>query len=395
MADELKPAYLIAGTDRPKVDRTVERLRRRFPADAAEIHSAAELSGEDAVAACNALGLFAGEGRLILVEEVEAWKAPDAKEIAAYLKAPAPATTLALVGGELKKDSPLAKAVAGKGEVLLWDVPQKGLQKWVAEQFQLHGTTAEPEACRALIELVGDDLYELSSEIDKLATWAAGDRADWPATSSGWSPRAPGTTNFALTDAWGARDVVGVLHASEGLLERTGDPRSKTIPRVVGILTTHVARIRNAQALEARGIAAKDAAVTLKQHPYYVGKLYQQGRNYSPHELREVTVRLAQLDHALKGGSRLAADLELERALIEITQPRRPLQPRRRRANSSRYERGETSRAACDFLRAPCSGAAHRAQPPCRSTSRGCGARSRRPRRHPPRRSSPDASSAS
>ena len=46
-----------------------------------------------------------------MVDGVEDWKAPDAKEIAAYLKAPAPATTLALVGAELKKDSPLAKAV--------------------------------------------------------------------------------------------------------------------------------------------------------------------------------------------------------------------------------------------------------------------------------------------
>jgi hypothetical protein len=38
--------------------------------------------------------------------------------------------------------------------------------------------------------------------------------------------------------------------------------------------------------------------------------------------LRDVTVRLAELDHALKGGSRLSADLELERALIEVTQRR-------------------------------------------------------------------------
>jgi DNA polymerase III subunit delta len=321
MADELKPAYLIAGTDRPKIDRAIERLRGRFSSDAVEIHSAAEVSAEDTVAACNALGLFAGEGRLIVVEGVEVWKAEDAKEIATYLKEPAPVTTLALVGGELKKDSPLAKAIAGKGELLLWEVPQRGLQKWAAEQFKLHGTSAEPEACRALIELVGDDLYELSSEIDKLSTWAAGDRLTAADVERLVAARA-GTTNFALTDAWGARDVAGVLHASEGLLERTGDPRSKTIPRVVGILTNHVSRIRSAQALEAQGIPAKDAAVTLKQHPYYVGKLYEQGRNYSSDELREVTVRLAQLDHALKGGSRLAADLEFERALIEITRPR-------------------------------------------------------------------------
>jgi DNA polymerase-3 subunit delta len=319
VADELKPAYLIAGSDRPKIDRAVERLRQRFSPDAVEIHPASEVDGADAVAACNALGLFASEGRLIVVDGVEQWKAPDAKEVADYLKAPAPATTLALVGAEMKKDAPLAKAVtAGKGELLLWDVPQRALQRWVSEQFALHGTKAEPEACRALLELVGDDVYDLSSEIDKISTWAAGDAVTAGDVEQLVAARAE-TTNFALTDAWGARDVEAVLHASEGLLERSGEPRSRTIPRIVGILTGHVASVRRAQAFDAQGIPAKDAAATLKRHPYYVSKLYAQARNYDSDELRDVTVRLAELDHALKGGSRLPSDLELERALIEIT----------------------------------------------------------------------------
>jgi DNA polymerase-3 subunit delta len=324
VADELKPAYLIAGSDRPKIDRALERLRGRFAPDAVELHGASELTGEGAVAACNALGLFATDGRLIVVEGVEEWKAPDAKEIAAYLKEPAPATTLALVGGELKKDAPLAKAVSGgKGELLLWDVPQRGLQKWVAELFGLHAIKAEPEACRALLELVGDDVYDLSSEIDKLATWAAGDAVTAGDVERLVAARAE-TTNFALTDAWGARDVSGVLQASEGMLERSGDPHSKTIPRVAAILTSHVARIRRAKVLDTQGIPAKEAAAALRQHPYYVGKLYAQARNYDADELRQATVRLAALDHALKGGSRLAPELELERALIEITRPRSP-----------------------------------------------------------------------
>jgi DNA polymerase-3 subunit delta len=324
VSDELKPAYLIAGTDRPKIDRAVERLRRRFAADAVELHHAAELSGEAAVAACNALGLFATDGRLIVVEGVEVWKAPDAKEIAAYLKAPAPATTVAFVGGELKKDAPLAKAVtAGKGELLLWDVPQRGLQKWVSEQFALHGTKAEPEAGRTLLELVGDDVYDLSSEIDKLATWAAGETVTAADVERLVAARAE-TTNFALTDAWGARDVAGVLQASEGMLERSGDPHSRTIPRVAATLTSHVSRVARAKALDAQGVTSKDAATSLRAHPYYVGKLYAQARNFDPDELRRVTVRLADLDHALKGGSRIAPELELERALIEITALRTP-----------------------------------------------------------------------
>jgi DNA polymerase III subunit delta len=321
VADELKPAYLIAGTDRPKIDRAVDRLRRRFVPDAVEIHSAAELSGADAVAACNALGLFADEGRLVLVEGVEEWKAEDAKAIAGYLRSPAPVTTLALVGRELKKDAPVAKAVhAGKGELLLWDAPQRALQKWVSEQFALHGTKVVPDACRALLDRVGEDLYDLSSEIDKLSTWAAGDELTAEDVDRLVVARAE-TTNFALTDAWGARDLVGVLEASEGMLERSGDPYSKTISRVAGILTNHLSRVRRVQALEAQGIAAKDAAATMKQHPFYVGKLYAQSRNYTVEELRSATVRLAELDHALKGGSRLPLELELERALVEITAP--------------------------------------------------------------------------
>jgi DNA polymerase III subunit delta len=320
MAEELKPAYLLAGNDRPKVDRAVQRLRSRFAADAVEAHPAAETSGADAVAACNALALFGGEGRLIVVDGVEAWKADDAKAIAAYLKAPAPATTLALVGGEVKKDAPVAKAVAAAGEVRIWDVQQRGLSGWVAEQFKLHGTSAEPEACRALIELVGDDLYELATEVDKLSVWAAGDGVT-AADVERLVPARAEATSFALTDAWGARDLASVLEAAEALLERSGDPRSRTIPRIAAILTSHVSHVRSCQLLESEGLSAKDAAARLKRHPFYVQKLYAQARNYSPDELRRVTVSLAALDYALKGGSRLPTDLELERALVEATAP--------------------------------------------------------------------------
>ena len=109
----LKPVYLLSGSDRPKVERAVERLRSHFDPDAVERLFAAETSGDEAVAACNALGLFGGGSRLVLVDGVDRWKAADVKAIADYLRSPTPDTVLALVAGEeLKKDSPLAKACA-------------------------------------------------------------------------------------------------------------------------------------------------------------------------------------------------------------------------------------------------------------------------------------------
>src|SRR3954451_4473070 len=319
MADDLQPAYLIAGSDRPKIDRAVARLRGRFDADAVELHDAQTTTGDDTVAACNAIGLFGSGSRLVVVENLEAWKAPVAEVIAAYLKSPAPGTTLALVGGELKKDAPLAKAVAGSGEVLIWDVASRAVVRWIAEQFKLHKTTADPEACRRLAELVGEDLYELAGEVDKIATWANGARVGEEDVEPLVAARA-GSPPWDLTDAWGARDIGGVLRATEKMLDRTGDPLSKTIPRLVGRLTKHVRNARSARRLEEEGLTAAEAAQRLGMKPSPAQKLYAQVRNFSERDLDDAVLRLAQLDHALKGGSRLANELELELALVDLTE---------------------------------------------------------------------------
>jgi DNA polymerase III delta subunit len=90
---------------------------------------------------------------------------------------------------------------------------------------------------------------------------------------------------------------------------------------LIGMLVAHVGRVRDCQTFAEEGLTAREAAARLKRHPFYVEKLYAQARNYGPDELRDAVVRLAELDHAVKGGSRLSVDLELERALIEITRP--------------------------------------------------------------------------
>jgi DNA polymerase-3 subunit delta len=318
MADDLKPAYLIAGSDRPKVDRAVARLRTRFDHDAVEHHDANETTGDDAVASCNVMGLFGAGQRLVVVDNVEAWKAPDAKAVATYLKAPAPGTTLALVASELKKDAPIAKAVAASGELLIWDVTAKAVPRWIADQFKLNGTKAEPEACRLLAELVGDDLYELAGEVEKLSTWAADAEVTEADVVQLVAPRAE-SPPWNLTDAWGMRDVGGVLREAERMLDRTGDPVSRTIPRLVGSLTRHLQRARAAHRLEEQGLSPGDAASKLGMKPYPAQKLYAQVRNFSGAELDDALIRMAELDHALKGGSRLANELELELALVEIT----------------------------------------------------------------------------
>src|SRR4029453_13478920 len=111
MADELRPVYLLTGTDRPKIGRALRRLRTRFGDEAVEILSAETVSGEDAAAALNSLGLF-GAGRLIVVQGVEKWKKADADALDAYLGDPVGGTVLALVVEEPPKAEPPGRLCA-------------------------------------------------------------------------------------------------------------------------------------------------------------------------------------------------------------------------------------------------------------------------------------------
>jgi DNA polymerase-3 subunit delta len=316
VADELKPAYLLTGSDRPKIERALHRLRDRFGDDATERLSALHATGDDAVAACNAMGLFASGGRLVLVDEVERWKAGDAKAVAEYLAAPAPETVLALVGDGLRKDGALAKALAKKGAVLAYEVSKRELPRWVGEQFARHGVKATADAVRALIELVGDNLQELATEIEKLSVWAGHDQIGQDEVELLVAARAD-VPPFVLTDAWGRRDVGAVLAACESILERSS--RSGEAYVLVGRLAAHVRRVQACQALDLAGARPREAAAELKMHPFAAEKAFGQSRNFSVEELREAIVRLADLDLALKGGSRLPSELALQRTLVAIT----------------------------------------------------------------------------
>jgi DNA polymerase-3 subunit delta len=322
VANELKPVYLLHGSDRPKIVRAVHRLRDRIGADSTEHLNAREVSGADVVASCNSLGLFIGEGRLVIVDEPEKWKAADVKEVVDYLASPAPSTVLALVAEEIKADSALAKAVVKAGQVLTYDVTKRKLPEWVAEQFARAGAKADADACRALIEIAGDDLDELSTEIEKLSTWAAGDVVTVRNVEQMAAGRAE-TSIFSLTDAWGRRDIGAVLRSAEEIMERSHRPRSGELMRIIASLVNHVGRVRRCQKLADEGIRPRDAAPRLKMHPFAAEKAFAQAANFSAEELGDALVRLAELDAAAKGGSRLPADLELERALVDVTRGNR------------------------------------------------------------------------
>lgn len=334
-AAELKPVYLITGNDRPKVEVALMRLRARFDAGSIErlvVPGKDGATGTDVVAACNAGTLLLGE-RLVLVTEVDGrrddrgrltggWKAADVEAVVDYLRAPAPGTVLCLVGEEVKKDSALAKACAKAGDVLAWEVDKRGLAAWVVERFRERDVKLEREASAALIDIVGDDKLALALEIDKLATWADGEPIGVEEVQRLATPFAEDPP-WALTDAWGKRDPSMVLGIVEAMLDRSPRQRRDEAGTVAARLGAHLAKLSRMKGLLESGLPAREAAAKLGLKDFPGQKLARQAEAFTVEELRDATLRLARLDYALKGGSKLPPDLELQLAVTDVSRPPR------------------------------------------------------------------------
>lgn len=333
MADvELKPVYLIVGSDRPKVDHAVGRLRRHFEPESVERVSALDVGGADVVGLCNAGSLFGGR-RLVLVQHVDGvrkdgrltggWKAVEAEAVVAYLAAPAPETVLALVAEETKDDAALAKAAARHGQVLRYDVSRRQgqLERWIVDRFRATGVRAEPEAAKALLQIAGDDLHVLASEVDKIATWAAGEPVGEQEVEELAAP-AGDLPVYKATDAWGRRDLAGLVRTIETMLERSEKHPSVTVSILASALAREIATVRRAGRLAEQGVSAKEATAALGLRlEFRARNVLEFARNYGAGELEAAVVRMADLDHALKGGSRLAPPVELQRALGDLARP--------------------------------------------------------------------------
>jgi DNA polymerase III subunit delta len=310
----LRPAYLIAGSDWPKVDAAASRLRAHFPEEAVEQITVGEAGSGEILAACNSLGLLGGD-RLVLVRGAERLEAADVEAIAGYLRDPAPGTCLALFGGSgiTDKDA-LAKAVAKVGDVRLFDAPDRATAvAWVVKRFSDGGLRCPTPVAKRLVELAGADIGDLALEVEKVATLCR-DRPPELDDVEAVVARSHDIKPWDITDAWGRRDAAAVIALATADVERPED-----VHRLLGSLSAHVRKVRRALVLLEQGAAQADVARELGVKPYPARRLCDQARAFDQAELAAAVIRLAQLDEAVKGGSRLDPRLELELALADIT----------------------------------------------------------------------------
>jgi DNA polymerase III subunit delta len=330
--DEMKPAYLITGTDEAKITRTRSRLRERAEREggpgALELFEAGDgRRSPDVEALVNSLAAITliASRRYLLVDGVDGWGKGDAERAVEALDQIPPETTLALVAHG-KAPAGLAKAVekAG-GEVLSFDVPrERELPKQLVADARELGFDLEPAAARLLVERLGPRSVRLRTELERLALWA-GDGGqvgvqDLEAMVADTSEEAIWT----LADALVAGDEADTLRVAEVLVAQ-----GEALPRIVYALAPRLRQaLRAATELEA-GKPAGEVAKGLSMHPYAAKMLVSKVKGRTPEDLDASIRALADLELWSRGGSDyaegVAFTLSLRRAIGLVPDDTEPL----------------------------------------------------------------------
>jgi DNA polymerase-3 subunit delta len=334
MADPapLLPAYLILGTDRPKVRRAVARLRQRVVDEAGSDLNVVVLDAElDKVEvlidAAASPGLTFGT-RLLLVLNGHKWNAKARQQIVAYLQDPMPDTCLALEAESLAASDALFKAVTKLHGVLRFDLPKKyEMAGWVKERAKAHRLPMNTAVARHLLDRCGNDpgrAETLEREIEKLALYCHGGAATEADVDAICTPDDDAVI-FDLMDAVGHRQRAYAFQLLEALYA-SGAARNEP-SGVLYMLKRHVETLDLAAHLPTDDRSR--AAAALKVPPWKVDKVLAQSRNFDRRRLGRAYRALAEAEAGLRGrapitlessggvndGDRLVVELALARLL--------------------------------------------------------------------------------
>jgi DNA polymerase-3 subunit delta len=324
MAEEMRPLYLIAGTDGAKIDATRGRLRARAEreggAAALEVFEPGEGRGapdhEALLLAIPAMSLI-GSRRYLLADGVERWRDRQLEAVAVALGELPPDLTVVLIA-RAKAPAKLAAAVrAAKGEIHEFEAPKARAmpQALVADAARL-GYRLDPAAARVLVERMGTNPVRLRQELERLSLWA-GDGGE--VTAGDLSPMVADTSEMAvwsLSDALLEGDAAAALRICERLIEQGEN--------VTGLIYSLASRLRSACAAAAQleeGVPQKQIESSLKMHPYAAKQLVAKVRSTDLATLRRATETLADLELWCRGGADYGDELALTLALRAMATP--------------------------------------------------------------------------
>ncbi len=240
---------------------------------------------------------FLSDKRVILVENSGFFK-NGCPELADYLKEPAEAAYFIFVEKEVDRRKDIYKAAAKLGlDINCDEQDEDTLKRWIASKFRSEGKNISAGAVAFLIDRVGTDMSNISTEIEKLVCYCI-DRdevtnADIEAVCANWIT----SRIFAMTDAIVEKNRKKAIDLYYDLLALKEPPA-----KILALITRQFNLMLQIKEMDENRKDKGTIASAVGLMPFLVGKYVAWAKNYSYKELRDALELCASNDEAVKTG---------------------------------------------------------------------------------------------
>lgn len=181
---------------------------------------------------------FLGNGRLLIVRNIELLPTDQQKKLAAALPSVPPMNHVLLITGESEKNKQPAKLIAellkgiDKTGVIFDCSPltEQDAGRWINETLAEWGQKIEPAALHLLLARAGTDMRRVQIELEKLSLLAGEKNTIRQAQVEMMTPKLAEESVFHLTDAVATRDTRRALAILYELMEEQLEPPQAIFP---------------------------------------------------------------------------------------------------------------------------------------------------------------------
>jgi DNA polymerase-3 subunit delta len=315
----LKPLYLFYGDEEFLMQRAVARLETVLTERTGEpptkvVREAQEVGLSEFLAESRAATLW-GPGQLLILRRVDLYPLDQLKALNEYLDHPAPRAWVVLLAEGLKardveKHAVWQRLLPQEAALGFYRLREGELYQWLTREARHLGKNLTLAAAQRLVEMAGDNLAELSQELEKLVLFSGEENALTPALVSQLASHSRTYNIFALVDALGEPGFQSRLAALGQLLD-LGEPPAK----ILAMLARQVRMLIRVK--EGAGTNPAELARSLNMPLGVVKRLSQQAARFSDAALAAHLGLLHQVDFHLKTSTG-SPRLWLEWALLRM-----------------------------------------------------------------------------
>lgn len=224
-------------------------------------------------------------------------------------------TELVIIGGGVKASNPLFRELSSLTRLRAFPhMKGRELGQWIERRVKESGGTISPQALSMLLRFVGNDLWAVAGEVDKLVLYA-GERRIEEDDIKALVSYAQEASVFAMVDAVLEARVTTAQKTLQQLFRQGIAPAQLLV-----MISRQVRIILQIKEMHGRGKSRGEIQNRLGlSSDFLLRKAWEQADRYSPARLRELYRKLLECDLAIKTG-KLDGELALDVLVAELGQ---------------------------------------------------------------------------